>query len=131
MNYREIKSLKEKVEHCLKEKLETRNSDIELTKEVWKRFYSELLYSWNEDEYFLPLKKLGKLPYQSSIKRVRAKLQSKGKYLPTNWKIARLRGVSEDEWRIAMNYPVKPKINSEKPSWLPPSEKNKKNLFNE
>lgn len=97
-----IKTLKNQVESCLRDFEETRNSDITLTLCVWKIFYSNKIKNGS-----VFLQDLYELPREDNVKRIRAKLNEQGKYLPTDLKIARRRGIKEDEWRQAMGYPVK------------------------
>lgn len=62
MHYRDIKTLKFQVEHCLKEFPETRDSDITLTIAIWKVFYPDYVRQgasgewgvWLNDLYTLP-----------------------------------------------------------------------------
>lgn len=99
----ELKSLKQKVEKVLEECPETRNSDIELMIQIWQKYY-EVGNSIN-------LRSLFSLPREDHIKRVRASFNAKGKYLPTDLKIAKTRGILENEWRQAMGYPMTTETN--------------------
>lgn len=123
MEYKEIKTLKKQVEHCLREFPETRNSDIALTISVWQLFFPQFLFREGENSYSVPLKNLYELPREDNVKRIRAYFQNdKNLYLPTVWEIARKRGILEDEWRVAMGYPIKETTGTVAPSFTPPSE---------
>lgn len=107
-NLGEIKKLKDKIEYILREYPKTRNSDIRLTIELWKRFHRSSLVQNKNGSIFVPLENLFELPREDNIKRVRAKTQNVDlKYLPTNWEIAKKRGIQENVWRKAMGYPPK------------------------
>lgn len=127
MSYKEIKTLKKKVEYCLKNYPQTRNSDIELTLRVWKQFYGQYIEFTDHSKWgYLNLDKLGELPRQSAVKRVRAKFQNEDKkYIPTSWEVAKQRQFEEDEWRVAMGYPTKKTSGTVAPSYRPESEKDK------
>lgn len=115
MQYRKIKNLLEQVRWCLEHQPETRNSDIALTVAVWREFYPEYV-----TEAGVPFGSLYTLPREDSVKRLRAKIQNdpiKPTYLPTRWDVAKKRGISELEWRVAMGYPA-----TSAPDYTPPSE---------
>lgn len=96
-----ISTLKEQVEQCLKEVPETRNSDITLMIAVWSQFWPQRI----SPELTVRLMSLYDLPREDNIKRIRAKFNAEGKYWPTDLKIAKARGIQEDEWRVALGYP--------------------------
>ena len=79
MEYQEIKTLKARVEYCLQEYPESRNSDIHLTIHVWQVFYAEYLRDtsggFGLDSIYLA--NLFKIPSQDNIKRIRAMFQNK------------------------------------------------------
>jgi hypothetical protein len=131
MDYRKIKNLKGKVEEVLRDVPETRNSDISLTINIWRRMFPDVIkikeFSSMESgavevgQYIL-LSDLYWLPREDNIKRARAFIQNvKKKYPPTEWSIAKARGFNEDEWRVAMGYPTKESAGTGFPSWTPPS----------
>ncbi len=102
MNKEELKTLKKKVEYCLQNYPETRNSDVGLTIKIWQEFYgvrdSILLYD------------LYRLPREDAVKRIRAKFQNDlHLYLPTEWEIARQRKINYDVWRKVLGYYTEPK----------------------
>lgn len=102
------------VEAVLRNIPETRNSDIRLTIEIWRRYFPSLvqndgaiLHQGVDPRPFVFLSDLFDLPREDNIKRVRAALNHEGKYFPTDWKVAKARGIAEDEWRQALGYPTK------------------------
>lgn len=101
------KTIKEMVEACLRNIPETRNSDITLMIEVWKRYYPQRISTVQDARLGVALASLYDLPREDNIKRVRATFNHEGKYYPTDWKVAKGRGIKEDEWRVALGYPAK------------------------
>ncbi len=95
-----IIKLRDKVETILREDPNARNSDVTLTILIWMRFHPEKI----EGDYLL-LGHLYNLPREDNIKRIRAKFNASGKYLPTDLAIAKRRGIKEEEWRSALGYP--------------------------
>lgn len=93
-------NLRRKVEQVLEDDLDSRNSDITLMIELWKRFYSEKVVDGS-----IRLDSLYDLPREDNIKRYRAKLNAEGKYWPTDPKVREARGINEDRWREYMGYP--------------------------
>lgn len=98
-----IDTLKYKVEKILQEIPETRNSDIALTIEIWKRFYPTFITPNRvgfdsvriEDMYFLPR--------EDNVKRIRAQFQNdKLLYLPTSLEVVKQRKINEEVWRKSM-----------------------------
>jgi len=94
-----LQTLKSKVEYCLNYFPETRNSDISLTIKIWEEFYPTLL-----NNGMVNIKNLFELPREDNVKRIRAKFNSKGKYLPTDIKIIQARGLKENKWREELGY---------------------------
>lgn len=101
-----------KVEYCLKNFPETRNSDVTLTQKVWKEFHKEELLELNGKTY-VDLEKMYEIPREDNLKRIRAKFQSckdkdgrekKPKYLPTNIEVAKKRGINMDIWHKMMAF---------------------------
>lgn len=101
------KALKTMVEECLRNIPETRNSDIDLMIAIWKRYYPQRIRKGSTGEEGVWLRDLRDLPREDNIKRVRAKFNSEGKYYPTDWKVAKGRGIKEDDWRQELGYPTK------------------------
>jgi len=110
MDYRAIKTLKGMVEVTLQEAPETRNSDITLTIEIWRRFFPQAVKKGSSGREGVLLSDLYHLPREDNVKRIRAYFQNdEKKYFPTDWKIAFARGIAEQEWKIAMGY-AKPTV---------------------
>ena len=55
---------------------QTRNDDIVLTTEIWKRYYPEYLRIDALGNQFVYLRSLNLLPREDNVKRIRAKLQN-------------------------------------------------------
>lgn len=92
-------SLKDKVEYCLKMITETRNSDITLTVEVWKKYYSKYLKEGKDGNIGIYLKDLYSIPREDAVKRMRAHFQNDlDKYLPTKWEVAKKRKIKRELW---------------------------------
>ena len=107
------------VASVLREVPATRNSDITLTIEIWKRFFPNRI----KDARYILIADLYELPREDNVKRARAYFQNTKKvYLPTDWAIAKRRGILEDEWRVALDFPTKETTGKKNPSWTPPSE---------
>ena len=133
MTYQSIKTLKGMVRSILEDVPATRNSDITLMIEVWKRFYPQRVFISALNNYEgIRLSDLYDLPREDNIKRVRAQFQNVKKlYLPTDLKIAQRRGIKEDDWRVAMGYPTKESTGTPTPMYQPPSEPKKEIGVNE
>lgn len=101
MEYQNIKTLKAQTKQILQLYPQTRNDDRELVKLVCERYGHD------------PIEKA------SSIERCRRWFNNRGKYLPTDERVARKRKLNIQEWRVAMGYPT------ETGGYTPPSEKNK------
>lgn len=95
------------VEVCLRNLPETRNSDITLMLAVWRRYYPQRIKTGKTGEEGIWLKDLYDLPREDNVKRIRALLNSEGKYYPTDWEVAKARGIKEDDWRGQLGYPSK------------------------
>jgi len=95
------------VEECLRNLPETRNSDIVLMLAIWRRYFPQRIRKGASGEEGVWLRDIIDLPREDNIKRVRAKFNAEGKYYPTDWKVAKARGIKEDEWRQDLGYPTK------------------------
>lgn len=95
------------VEERLKNVPETRNSDITLMLSIWRCYFPTRIRTGNTGEEGVWLKDLYELPREDNVKRIRAKFNANGQYLPTEWEIAKARGVAEEEWREHLGYPPK------------------------
>jgi hypothetical protein len=122
-----MSNLKQQIEWVLQASPETRNSDIALTLAIWRRFYGEKLRKAADGEEYVRLQNLFDLPREDNVKRIRAKFNAEGKYWPTDLKIARARGILEDQWRVEMGYPTveDTKMPSKAPSYIQEIEKPK------
>ncbi len=100
--------LKDMVESILRNVPESRNSDITLMIQIWQRYYPEVIdRGANVFGPGIQLKDLYDLPRHDAIKRIRAMYNAEGKFYPTDWEVARQRGLKEDIWRVEMGYPEK------------------------
>lgn len=95
------------VENILRNVPESRNSDITLMIEIWKKYYPEKLKKGSTGELGVWVKDLYDLPREDGVKRIRASFNHEGKYFPTDWKVAKGRGIKEDVWRQELGYPAK------------------------
>lgn len=98
----QITTLKSQLEQCLIEFPETANSDIKLTNAIWYKFYREYLFLNEENELCVKIKDLYDLPKEDTVKRIRAKFNSEGKYLPTDPEVIKQRKLNEIEWHEEM-----------------------------
>lgn len=97
-----INALMAKVESQLAAHKMARNDDKYLCAYIWVHFYSNILISDGGRNWSLRLEDILKLPSQESIARCRRKFQEKGKYLPTDWKVAQKRRIAEQTWKDYM-----------------------------
>jgi hypothetical protein len=80
----------------------TRNSDIELTIEIWKRFYPNYIKDAGGVEV-VPLRALYELPREDNVKRLRAFIQNtEGRLPPTTWEVAKQRGINKEIWESSI-----------------------------
>lgn len=87
------------VEFLLKTIPSTRDSDITLTIELWKKYYPSKIKKGATGMLGIWLDDLHHLPSQDAIKRHRAHIQNDLKrYLPTTWKVAKKRKIKESIW---------------------------------
>jgi|GEM_PF-1571091 len=98
--------IKKQVLTVLHDVPKTRNSDIELTIEVWKRFYKEhLILGKDQKTHYISIYKLFDLPREDIISRIRRKIQNEEqKYLPTSIKVFEARARKSKEWREYLGY---------------------------
>lgn len=99
-----IKNLKAKVKAVMTICPETRNSDIALTLELWRRYFPQrIIIGKDGKSEYVRLSDIFDLPREDNVKRVRAHIQNDlGELLPTTWEIAHARRINEDRWRAAM-----------------------------
>lgn len=106
-----IANLKNKVEYCLENYPDTRNSDIKLTNCIWIQYFNQKLFKVVETRefniekatYAVKLIDLYDLPKEDTVKRIRAKFNSEGKYLPTDPEVIKQRKLNEIEWHEEMS----------------------------
>lgn len=99
-----IETLVEQVKYILRIIPASRNSDITLTLEIWKRFYPSLTFDTERGKAIL-IGNLFNLPREDNIKRVRARFQNvERKYLPTEPQIFLARAKLSEEWREFLGY---------------------------
>ena len=94
-----MKTLKSKIEFCLNKYPDTRNSDIKLTNSIWVEYYGSKLVRIN-GRLLVHLTDLYELPTQESVKRIRAKLNEQGFYLPTSEEVLKQRRLLEKKYRL-------------------------------
>ena len=100
-----LKKLYDKVEYCLKNYPDTRNSDIKLTIKIWEDFHHvELRFPISNMTALENL--LLDLPREDNVKRIRATIQNQEKrFVPTDWKVAQARGFRvKIEWEKFLGY---------------------------
>ena len=99
----ETANLKGRTEWVLNEYENTRNDDEELVVSLWVSFYQiHKVFPLNEPkELYLLMKDL---PKADDIIRCRRKIQSEGKYLPTNQQIIKLRRQKEKTFPEELGY---------------------------
>jgi hypothetical protein len=94
------------VEEILKTIPESRDSDITLTIEIWKKYYPEKIKTTSSGEFGVYLNDLFSLPREDAVKRHRAKIQNDFlKFLPTKLEVALQRKLNEEVWRARMGQP--------------------------
>lgn len=93
-------NLKDQVEIILSDYPKTRDSDVTLVIELWKKFYSAHIKKASNGEFGVYLSSLYTLPTHESIKRIRALIQNdENRFLPTEFKIRKQRRILEDKWK--------------------------------
>jgi len=103
-----INTLKFQVEQILRDFPESRNSDITLMIELWKRYFPHYIRTGTSGELGIWLQGLYDLPREDGISRLRRLIQNDEtripelRFLPTSWEVARQRSINEETWRIAM-----------------------------
>lgn len=107
INYSKLSS---KVEQCLRNDDESRNSDTRLYNYLLLNYsgYKDKLVFFNGG-YCIPLIARYELPKEEDVCRIRRKLNSKGLYMPTDEKILIQRRLAEKEWHETMS-PSNPSI---------------------
>lgn len=101
----QLRTLKAMVEEVLRDIPATRDSDIKLTIEVWRRFFPEKVQFDREGRHYVFLTDLYTLPREDNVKRIRAMFQNdpdNPQYPPTTLEVALERGMEEQHWRRAL-----------------------------
>ena len=91
----------DKVEYCLKNFPETANSDVQLTLRIIHQFHNEHLQRFN-DKWWTTTE-IQKKIREDNVKRLRAKFNKRGLYLPTNPEVIRQRNKLRKIWHNAMS----------------------------
>lgn len=91
-----MRHIKSKVEHCLKEFPNTRNSDTELYIKICQVFFGVGNY--------IHVSEMTRLPNFEGVIRWRRKFNEKKKYVPTDWQVAKKRQWAENEWKDVLGY---------------------------
>lgn len=95
-------TLKQKVEHCLINYPETRNDDMMLTFYIIRDNFPDRI-KLIEDEWFISTKAL-RIIREDNVKRIRAKFNSVGLYLPTDSETIKQRGINKIKWERHLSY---------------------------
>jgi hypothetical protein len=99
------RNLTNQVETLLKDIPQTRDCDILLTQEIWKKYYPQYLHSSPTGKLWISFDGMKVLPREDNVKRIRAKFQNDlNKYLPTKIEVVRQRRQNEQVWREALGY---------------------------
>lgn len=105
------RTLKDKVLYILREIPETRNDDVLLTTEVWKRYFPQYIHTSMHPQRgeltFVELRAIFLLPREDHVKRIRAAIQNdpvSRQYLPTRESVARQRKMNIETWRQFLGY---------------------------
>jgi len=97
---RRNRNLKSKILTILRDIPATRDSDILLMHEVWKKYYPEKVKKTSTGDFGIYFKDMFNIPREDDCKRIRALIQNEdGKFLPTSWAVAKQRKINEEEWR--------------------------------
>lgn len=95
------RKLTEQVEFILATNPKSRDSDIRLTIELWKKYYDWLI----DPDGKIELERLFEFPREDSIKRIRARIQNKERrYLPNDPAVFLERAKLSREWREFLGY---------------------------
>lgn len=98
-----LETIKGQVEWVLANKSDSRNSDVTLMVELWKRFYPKYIKQGSSGEYGVWLRDLHELPLEDTIGRMRRVFQNDLlKYLPTSREVAEQRKLNMEMWHSFM-----------------------------
>ncbi len=96
--------LKTMVGKVLEEFPDTRNSDVALMIEVWKKYYPAMVRQGSGGQWGVWLRDLYDLPREDNVKRYRAYYQNeRGLYLPGSAEVAKQRRINEQYWLSEMS----------------------------
>lgn len=102
----QIKDLDGKVRFVLEHYPDTRNSDIRLTHVIWYVYYKEKI-RFLDGKAVVALEDMYELPREDNVKRIRATVQNVDHlFVPTEWEVAKRRGMKEDDWRGYLGLPI-------------------------
>jgi len=87
---------KEMVEYCLKAYPETANSDVQLTFRIIHLFYNQHIRII-DGKWWVSCE-IQKIIREDHVKRIRAKFNEEGKYLPTDPEVIKQRRLNEQVW---------------------------------
>lgn len=90
-------TIKQKVEHCLKNFPETRNSDAILTFRVIHEFHNSNIKQF-EGKWWITTEILKDIK-EDVCKRYRAQFNQKGLYMPTSQQVLELRGLKAEQYK--------------------------------
>ncbi len=102
-------SLKSQVIKVLEELPKTRESDQYLTLIIWQKFCKEYIHYENGKPYIF-LEDIMRCPREDNCKRIRAKLNSQGLYLPTSQEVIKARQKGQEKWQRDLGYNYKPNL---------------------
>ena len=92
--------LKDQVEIILTDYPKTRDSDVTLMIELWKKFYSAHIKKTADGQFGVYLSSLYTIPREDNIKRVRCVIQNdENRLLPTTYEVRKRRRINEDKWK--------------------------------
>lgn len=91
----------DKVEYCLKNFPETRNSDIQLTFKIIYQFHNSHI-KLIETKWWIDTEILKEIR-EDQVKRYRARFNERGKYLPTIEEVLKQRKLLEKQWHMEMS----------------------------
>ena len=113
-NMENLKTLKSRIEYCLKEYPDTRNSDTKLTSALWWKFYQEYLFKDEAGNLCVKLLSLYELPTQDDCASQNFRTCKSHKYCPGDIKndIIELNYKTEadfsGEYKVRVRYIEKP-----------------------
>ena len=101
MHIQRLRDLKSKVEYCLREFEETRENDAQLTLSIIITYLPGEV-KFLDGVYYFSMESL-KVVREDHVKRIRAKLNQEGKYLPKDPEVIRRRNKAREAWDELLN----------------------------